>query len=59
MTFLFTEERVVVPDISSEGEGDLETPVLDCPGAFPAGLLMTVLSGLNSDSSPLVDGSGE
>ena len=59
MTFLFTEERVVVPDASSEGEEDLETPALDCPGAFPAGLLVTVLSGLNSDSSPLVDGSGE
>ena len=45
VTFLFTDERVVVPDASSEGEGDLETPVLDCPGAFPAGLLVTVLFG--------------
>ena len=59
VTFLFTEEHVVVPNISSESKGDLETPALDCPGAFPAGLLVTVLSGLNSDSSPLVDGSGE
>ena len=59
VTFLFTEERVVVPDASSEGEGDLETPALDCPGAFPARLLVTVLSGLNSDSSLPVDGLGE
>ena len=59
MTFLFTEERVVVPDASSEGKGDLETPAIDCPGAFPAGLLVTVLFGLNSESSPPVNGSGE
>ena len=59
VTFLFTEERVVFPYASSEGEGDLETPALDCPGAFPAGLLVAVLSGLNSDSSPPANGSGK
>ena len=45
VTFLFTEEHVVVLDTSSEGEGDLEIPALDCPGAFSAGLLLAVLSG--------------
>ena len=45
VTFLFTDERVVVPHASSEGEGDLETHALGCPGAFSAGLLMTVLFG--------------
>ena len=59
MTFLFPEEHVVVPDASSEGKGELETPALDCPGAFPAGLLVAVLSGLNPDSSPPATGSGE
>ena len=45
MTFLFTDERVVVPDASSEGKGDPETPALDCPGTFPARLLVTILFG--------------
>ena len=45
MAFLFTEERVVVLDTSLEGEGDLDIPSLDCPGAFSAGLLLAVLSG--------------
>ena len=45
VTFLFTDEHVVVPEASSKGKGDPETPALDCPGTFPAGLLVTVLSG--------------
>ena len=59
MTFLFPEEHFVVPEASSEGEGELETPALDCPEASPAGLLVAVLSGLNPDSSPPATGSGE
>ena len=48
--------------ISPEDEGGIEVPVLDCPGVFPAGLLVTVLPdllGLNSGSISLVDDSGE
>ena len=62
VAFLFTEERVVAPDVSSEGEGVVETPALDCPGVFPAGLFVTVLYDLlelKSDSSLLVGDSGE
>ena len=34
VTFLFPEECAVIPDASSEGGGELETPALDFPGTF-------------------------
>ena len=62
VAFLFTEERVIAPSVSSEGEGGVEIPALDCPGVFPAGHFVTVLPdllGLNPDSISLVNDSGE
>ena len=62
MAFLFIEDRVITPGVSSEGEGGVKIPALDCPGVFPAGLLVTVLPdllGLNSGSISLADDSGE
>ena len=62
VAFLLTEGWDITPGVSPEGEGNIEAPVLGCPGVPPTGLPLAVLPdlrGLNSGSISVAVDSGE